>query len=125
MSAIVARATGFVNSIVTKTTEVANGAVYWGKVTAEVGKVVYKNEGLAPPSSAQFQQVYQNAFKFVQSPEQQRAFLTKAAQFKPSKECAVKAAVYGTQLLAFFSVGEIIGRRHVFGYPSIGGGAHH
>lgn len=120
MSAIINKATSAVNSLVTKSTQLANCAVYWTKVSAEVGKVVYKNEGLAPPSTQQFQQVYQNALKFIKSPQQQKEFAQKAAQFKPNKECAVKAAVYGTQLLAFFSVGEIIGRRHVFGYPSVG-----
>ncbi|KAK6455489.1 protein associated with mitochondrial ATP synthase [Scheffersomyces xylosifermentans] len=124
MSAIISKATGLINSAVSKSTELANCAVYWTKVSAEVTKVVVKNEGLAPPSSAQFQTFYQNAFKFIQSPEQQRAFLEKAAVFRPGKQCAVKAAVYGTQLLAFFSVGEIIGRRHVFGYPSVGGSHH-
>ncbi|KAK6203204.1 protein associated with mitochondrial ATP synthase [Scheffersomyces amazonensis] len=123
MSAIVTKATSFVNGIIAKSTQLTNGAVYWGKVTAEVGKVVYKSEGLAPPSTVQFQQFYQSAFKFIQSPEQQKAFLQKAIKFRPGKECAVKAGVYGTQLLAFFSVGEIIGRRNVFGYPAVG--AHH
>lgn len=123
MSAIINRATSIVNGVVTKSTEAANVAVYWGKVGAELGKVIYKSEGLAPPSTQQFQQVYQNALKFVKSPEQQKELLVKAAQFKPTRENGVKAAVYGTQLLAFFSIGEIIGRRKVFGYPSVG--AHH
>lgn len=123
MSAIITKATNTVNSLVNKSTQFANCALYWGKVSAEVGKVVYRSEGLAPPSTQQFQHVYQNAFKFVKSSQQQREFITKAAQFKPAKECAVKGAVYGVQLLAFFSVGEIIGRRHVFGYPAVG--SHH
>ncbi|EAZ63128.1 Protein associated with mitochondrial ATP Synthase essential for dimeric state of ATP synthase [Scheffersomyces stipitis CBS 6054] len=123
MSAIVTKATSFVNCAINKTNQLASGALYWGKVTAEIGKVVSKNEGLAPPSTQQFQTFYQNAFKFVQSPAQQKAFLESAAKFRPGKQCAVKAAVYGTQLLAFFSVGEIIGRRNVFGYPAVGG--HH
>ncbi|ODV78005.1 uncharacterized protein CANTADRAFT_7473 [Suhomyces tanzawaensis NRRL Y-17324] len=123
MSAIISKATNVVNGLVTKSTQVANSALYWTKVGAEVGKVVYKKEGLAPPSGQQFQQLYQNALKFVQSPAQQKEFLSKAAQIQPNKETAVKAAVYGTQLLAFFSIGEIIGRRSIFGYPS--SGSHH
>ncbi|EGV66112.1 ATP synthase subunit G atp20 [Yamadazyma tenuis] len=123
MSAIVSKATGIVNNAVAKSTYLANQAVYWGKVGAEVGKIVYQKEALAPPSTAQFQQVYNNALKFVQTPALQKEFFQKAANFKPTRECAVKAAVYGTQLLAFFSVGEVIGRRSLFGYPSVGG--HH
>ena len=127
MSAIVTKATNTVNSLVAKSTQLANCAVYWGKVTAEVGKVIYKKEGLAPPSQKDFQTLYNSAVKFVKSGEQQKKFLEEAAAFKPTKANTVKAAIYGTQLLAFFSIGEIIGRRKVFGYPSVGvhAGAHH
>lgn len=125
MSAIITKATGLVNSVVAKSTQVANCAVYWGKVGAEIGKVVYKSEGLAPPSQAQFTKVYQSLFKTLQSPAEQKALLGKLASFQPTREGAVKAAVYGVQGLAFFSVGEIIGRRSVFGYPSVGHAEHH
>lgn len=120
MSAIISKATGLLNSTVSKSSQLANQAVYWGKVTAEVGKIVTKNEGLAPPSVKQFELVYQSALKFIKSPQQQKEVLAKAAQYKPTKQDAVKAAVYGTHFLAFFSVGEIIGRRHIIGYPSFG-----
>lgn len=123
MSAIVSKATGLVNTAVAKSTQLANCAVYWAKVGAELGKTVYKAEGMAPPSQAEFKLVYNACLKFVQSPKEQKALLEKIAALKPSKELAVKSAVYGVQGLAFFSVGEIIGRRHVFGYPSTG--AHH
>ncbi|ODV67144.1 hypothetical protein HYPBUDRAFT_6436 [Hyphopichia burtonii NRRL Y-1933] len=125
MSAVINKVSGFANSLVTKSTQFANSAVYWGKVGAEVGKVVYKQEGLAPPTQQQFQQVYQNALKFIQSPQQQKEFIAKASQFQPTRQCAVKAGVYGAHLLGFFSVGEIIGRRSIFGYPSVGHAEHH
>lgn len=120
MSAIINKATGFVNCAITKSTQLANCAVYWGKVGAELGKQVYKAEGLAPPTQQQFQQVYQSALKFIKSPEQQKKFLEQAAAFKPSTRCAAKVSIYGIQLAAFFSVGEIIGRRQIVGYPSFG-----
>lgn len=126
MSAIVTKATNTVNSLVAKSTQLANCAVYWGKVSAEVGKVIYKKEGLAPPSQKDFQTLYESALKFAKSSQQQKKFLEDVAAFKPTKECVVKAGVYGTQLLAFFSIGEVIGRRKVFGYPSVGiHSAHH
>lgn len=120
MSAIVTKATGFVNSAVSKSTQLLNQTIYWGKVGAEVGKIVYQKEGLAPPSVAQFQQVYANAFKYLQTPSLQKQLVDKAMAFKPTKECGYKAGIYGVQLLAFFSIGEIIGRRSIFGYPSVG-----
>lgn len=119
MSAIVTKVTNVTNSLVAKSTQLANAAVYWGKVTAEVGKIVYKAEGLAPPSQKQFQQVYQTAWKSITSPQQQKELLAKVTQFQPTKDNLAKGAVYGVHLLAFFSVGEIIGRRSVFGYPSV------
>ena len=47
-----------ITSIVTKTTGLANCAVYWAKVGAELSKAVYKGEGLKPPSSKEFELVY-------------------------------------------------------------------
>lgn len=120
MSAIINKANSIISSVVSKSTSFANCAVYWGKVGAEVGKQVYKAEKLAPPSGKDFQTVYQNVLKFVYSPQQQKEFFNKAVQFRPTKEVGVKSAVYGIQLLAFFSLGEIIGRRKLIGYPAVG-----
>lgn len=124
MSAIISKATGFVNGVVTKSTEFATCAVYWSKVGAELAKTVYKTEGLAPPSQAQFQEVYKKAFATLKSPQQSKECVQKVTQCKPNKENLIKFGVYGVQVLAFFSVGEMIGRRHIVGYPSVGG-AHH
>lgn len=120
MSAIITKATNAVNSVVAKSSQLAQTAVYWGKVSAEVGKVIYQKEGLAPPTQKEFQTVFQNALGFVKSPEQQKKLLAAVSNFKPTKEAVAKGAIYGTQLLACFSVGEIIGRRKVFGYPAVG-----
>lgn len=125
MSPIIAKATGIINSAVAKSTQLANCAVYWGKVGAEVAKVVYKSEGLAPPSQSQFQQVYQSWFKVLQSPTEQKALLKKISSVEPNKANAAKVAIYGVHCLAFFSVGEIIGRRSIFGYPAVGHAEHH
>lgn len=124
MSAIVAKATGLLNSTVAKSTQLINSTVYWGKVGAELGKTVYKSEGLAPPSQAQFKQVYECFTKMLKSPADQKALIAQIRGFQPNKQNLSKVAIYGIQGLAFFSVGEIIGRRSFFGYPSVGG-AHH
>ncbi|PVH13889.1 uncharacterized protein CXQ87_002007 [Candidozyma duobushaemuli] len=117
MSAIVSKATGLFNSAVAKSTQLANCAVYWGKVGAEVGKIVYKQEGLAPPSQAQFKQVYNNFVKFLQTPSEQKAALEAVTKFQPNKQNLSQLGIYSIHVLAFFSVGEIIGRRSLFGYP--------
>lgn len=125
MSAIINKATGLVNTAVAKSTQLANCAVYWGKVGAEVAKVVYKSEGLAPPSQTQFQQVYQSWFKVLKTPSEQKALLGKLQSVELNKATAAKVAIYGIHSLAFFSVGEIIGRRSIFGYPAVGHAEHH
>lgn len=125
MSAIINKATGFVNSAITKSTQLANCAVYWGKVGGEIAKTVYKAEGLAPPSQAQFQQTYQSWFKVLKTPTEQKQLLNKLKGVQADKATVTKVAVFGIQSLAFFSVGEIIGRRSVFGYPAVGHAEHH
>lgn len=125
MSAIINKATGLLNTTVAKSTQLANCAVYWGKVGAELGKTVYKAEGLAPPSLAQFKQAYEASLKFFKSPAQQKALKDKVAALPLNKDTFTKATVYGIHCLAFFSIGEIIGRRHFFGYPALGHAEHH
>ncbi|EGW32498.1 protein associated with mitochondrial ATP synthase [Spathaspora passalidarum NRRL Y-27907] len=125
MSAIVSKVTGFVNCAIQKSTQLTNCAVYWGKVGGELAKAVYKKEGLAPPSVQEFQNFYANIFKTIKSSSQREAIANKVFNFQPGPQCAVKAGVYGIQLLAFFSVGEIIGRRQLVGYPHFGEEEHH
>lgn len=125
MSAIINKATGFVNSAVTKSTQLANCAVYWSKVGGEIAKTVYKAEGLAPPSQAQFQSTYQAWFKVLKSPAEQMKLINKLKGVQADKATVTKVAVFGIHSLAFFSVGEIIGRRSVFGYPAVGHAEHH
>lgn len=100
-----------VNSIVTKITGLTNCATYWAKVGGELAKQVYKAEGLKPPTAKEFETVYQQALKFIKTPAEQQKLLEQAKNIKPTKETAYKAGIYGIQLLAFFSVGEVIGRR--------------
>ncbi|KAI5904013.1 ATP synthase subunit g [Candida parapsilosis] len=125
MSSIISKATGLVSSVVTKSSEFVNCAVYWSKVGAELSKTVYKKEGLAPPSIKQFETIYQNAFKWLKTPSEQQKLIEQAKSYKPNAQDAVKFGVYGIQLAGFFAVGEIIGRRQFFGYPTNKGDAHH
>ncbi|RLV92986.1 ATP synthase subunit g mitochondrial [Spathaspora sp. JA1] len=125
MSAIITKVTGFVNCAIQKSTQLTNVAIYWGKVSGELAKQVYKKEGLAPPSVQEFQTYYGNILKNLKSSSQREAIANKVLNFQPSSKCAAKAGIYGIQLLAFFSVGEVIGRRQLIGYPSFGEEHHH
>ncbi|KAI5949730.1 ATP20 [Candida theae] len=120
MSSIISKASGLVSSVVTKSSEVVNCAVYWSKVGAELSKTIYQKEGLAPPSIKQFETVYQNAFKWLKNPAEQQKVIEQVKSYKPNVQDAVKYGVYGIQLAGFFAVGEIVGRRRIFGYPKLG-----
>lgn len=79
---------------------------------------------MAPPSIKQFETVYQNAFKWLKTPAEQQKLIEQAKAYKPNAQDAVKYGVYGIQLAGFFALGEIVGRRQIFGYPKLGE-AHH
>ncbi len=85
----------------------------------EVSKQIYAKEGLAPPKLKDFEVVYkklyQQALQYTQQP-QKALDLTKNIKF--TKDNVYKYGAYAIQLLGLFSLGEIIGRRKVFGYPS-------
>lgn len=101
--------------IILLTPGIVNHAVYWAKVTGELGKQIYLKEGFAPPTVSQFQSVYQTVFNSV-----------KSYAFKPQKviDCAeaitkndvLKYSAYGIQILGLFTLGEVVGRRNLIGY---------
>lgn len=111
MSGIASQASKISNVVVTKTTGLTNQLVYWSKVGAEIGKIVYKKEGLAPPSKKEYTDVYNCVLSFIKSQQQQKEFIDKAIRFRPTKECGAKAGIYGIQLLAFYSVGNYVGEK--------------
>lgn len=100
--------------------------VYWTKVGAELTKFVAKAEGLAPPSQAEFQSVYQHVSNFIKGKNQATIL---ASRFKSlgtdNTERALKLGTYVVQCVGCFSLGEVIGRRHIVGYPSFGHDKHH
>lgn len=109
------------SNLVQKATSTIESATYWSKVVGELSKQVYKKEGLQPPSVAEFQKVYECAVKqsttFVKDPKAFVDVVAKNAQ-GTSKDEYLRYLAYAIQVLGFFSLGEIIGRRHVVGYQS-------
>ncbi|KAI5954484.1 ATP20 [Candida jiufengensis] len=125
MSAIVSKASGALSSLLTKSTEAINKTVYWSKVAAELSKTVYQKEGFAPPSIKQFESTYQNLYKFLRSSKDQEKFVNQYKNYRPDSKSIVQLGVYGIHLAGFFALGEIIGRRRIFGYPKLGDSHHH
>ncbi|VEU22491.1 DEKNAAC103687 [Brettanomyces naardenensis] len=98
-------------------------AAYWTKVAGEVAKQVYLKEGLAPPKTTEFKQVYDDAINqglsFIKNPKGYSTSLVRSSQNFTTNDI-VKYTSYLLQILGFFALGEIIGRRQVVGYPKYG-----
>lgn len=106
-----AKASGAVSSV----SNVFSQTVFWAKVVGELGKQVYIKEGMAPPTGAQFQAVFQTlkslGCKVMKSPKQ---YLD---QFQAnSMDYSIRFLVGAVQVVGIFSLGEMIGRRHIVGY---------
>lgn len=106
-----AAASGVVSSV----SNAVSQTVFWAKVVGELGKQVYIKEGMAPPTGAQFQAVFQTlktqGSKVMKSPKQ---YLD---QFQANTmEHSIRFLVGAVQVVGIFSLGEMIGRRHIVGY---------
>ncbi|ODV82787.1 hypothetical protein CANARDRAFT_30578 [[Candida] arabinofermentans NRRL YB-2248] len=112
-----------ISSYINKATGIANTAVYWSKVTLELGKQIYIKEGLAPPSVAELQSVYQSVYKQLLSiAKAPKPFLDSSVAYVKtiSKDEGLRYGAYFIQIVGLFSLGEMIGRRQIVGYPSFG-----
>lgn len=98
---------------------ISEKSVYYSKVAAELSKAVYVKEGLAPPTVAEVTKVYECAVKlsqnFAKDPKAAAELVVKSTQGF-SKDELLKYLCYFIQIVGFFSLGEIIGRRNVVGY---------
>ena len=94
-------------------------SIYYTKVALELSKSVYVKEGLAPPTAAEVTKVYECALKqansFAKDPKAFADLVAKNAQGF-SKDEILRYICYFIQVVGFFSLGEIIGRRNVVGY---------
>lgn len=111
------RIQSFTTGIVSRTTSLVTKTVYYGKVGAELSKQVYLKEGLQPPSVTDFKKVYSELYKmsmhYAVKPKEVMEFF-KAV----SKNDAIRYGSYAVQVVGFYSVGEVIGRRHLVGYKN-------
>lgn len=107
------------SNIVAKVNTLTEKSIYYSKVALELSKAVYKKEGLAPPSIAEFEKVYQCALNqaklLAKDPKVVTETIVKNAQGF-SKDETIRYICYFIQIVGFFSLGEIIGRRHIVGY---------
>ncbi|CAL9728136.1 ATP synthase subunit g, mitochondrial [Monosporozyma unispora] len=106
-------------SILTKTqavaTKSASKILYYGKVGKELTLQVYSKEKWMPPNLQTFQKIYcelyKDALRYVNKPCDLVSKYNKL-----TKDDMVKYGAIGIQLVGFYSVGEMIGRRKLVGY---------
>lgn len=91
--------------------------VYYGKVTSELAKQVYWREGLQIPSLRDFSFVYRNLWADAMHAYKNPNLIKKQITSLNVKQ-GLKYGAYGIQILGFYSVGEIIGRRKLVGYKT-------
>jgi F-type H+-transporting ATPase subunit g len=109
-------------------TGAVNSAVYWSKVGLELGKHIWVKEGLSPPSIAQFQTTYQQILQNAIKSGKKYVSDTKAMSDLAgsiTKSDVIKGGAYAVQFFGLFALGEMIGRRNIYGYPKYETHAHH
>ncbi|KAF2753168.1 mitochondrial F1F0-ATP synthase-like protein g subunit [Pseudovirgaria hyperparasitica] len=114
---------GFVSSLIPR-------VVYYGRVGLELGKIMFEQRSMNPPSLQTFQSYYQNAINSIRGGSIKNA-APSAQSFQPSNILGqirsmshaqyASAGVIAAEVIGFFTIGEIIGRMKLVGYR---GGKH-
>lgn len=89
-------------------------AIYYGKVGLELSRLVFNGQKMSPPDLATFQSVLRPLLNPAHVANLARSAIVSVRSVS-SKEVAAYG-VLGAEILGFFTVGEIIGRRKLVGY---------
>lgn len=105
------------SNAVERVSDLVSKTVYWGKVVGELSKQVYIKEKFQIPVWSEVNHVYYNLYdqflRLTYRPQQVLDFIKNFGK--------TEAIVYGSylvQIAGLFSLGEIIGRRQLVGYPA-------
>ncbi|KAF8242139.1 hypothetical protein K440DRAFT_619185 [Wilcoxina mikolae CBS 423.85] len=96
--------------------------IYYGKVAIELSKLVFRGQKMTPPDLATFQSTYRSLL----DPKTLNTFACSAIESvrTMNKKDLAFLGVLSAEILGFFTVGEIIGRRKLVGYRGVPN-AHH
>ncbi|KAJ3575114.1 hypothetical protein NP233_g1310 [Leucocoprinus birnbaumii] len=83
--------------------------VYNFSVAREVVKRIYVGEGLQPPSLSQFAEAYRQIWSNATQVAYWRGIVQSGQ--------VTRVGIYGLQAYGIYKVGEMLGRRHIIGYP--------
>ncbi|KAL7270869.1 ATP synthase subunit G atp20 [Rhizina undulata] len=92
--------------------------IYYSKVALELSKLVFKGQKMAPPDLATFQSTFTPLLTALKSPVESLSYLSTFVRSlrTVTKAQLATAGVLGAEVLGFFTIGEIIGRRKLIGY---------
>lgn len=100
--------------------KISQETIYYGKIGIELSKQVYHKEKLQPPNLDTFKHIYGQFYKdslhYWNNPNELYLRLNKVKKIE--KDDFIKVGAIGVQLVGFYSVGEILGRRKLVGYHS-------
>ncbi|KAA8905336.1 mitochondrial ATP synthase g subunit-domain-containing protein [Sphaerosporella brunnea] len=97
--------------------------IYYSKVAAELAKLVFKGQKMAPPDLAAFKETYKQLLNPANYPNYTRTALQ--ALREGNAKDLVFVGVLTAEVIGFFKVGEIIGRRKLVGYRGAAPATHH
>ncbi|OCK87896.1 uncharacterized protein K441DRAFT_670035 [Cenococcum geophilum 1.58] len=116
------RLIGFVQSMIPPT-------IYYSKVGLELGKIIFEQRKMSPPSLATFQAHFQPVLNALRHPAtlftqatttsstlQPTQILNRVRNLNNAQ--LASAAVVTAEVVGFFSVGEMLGRFKIIGYRS-------
>ncbi|KAH3675721.1 hypothetical protein WICMUC_002513 [Wickerhamomyces mucosus] len=105
------------SNLIEKVSNLVNNSIYWSKVVGELSKQVYLKEKLSPPSIAEIREVYYNIYdQFLRLTYRPNEVISFIKNF--GKNEFITYGSYAVQIFGLFSLGEIIGRRQIVGYPN-------
>ncbi|PCG92074.1 ATPase, F0 complex, subunit G, mitochondrial [Penicillium occitanis (nom. inval.)] len=120
---------GPVGKVVTFVERMIPPTVYYARVGLELGKIVFHGQKMAPPNLVTFQSYFQPLINAFRNPATIKNFkfspqnLIGRARNLSTKEWAL-VGVTTAEVIGFFTVGEIIGRRQIVGYQGEPAHAH-
>lgn len=110
---------GTTRNFAERLTSAAQSAWFYSKVAGEIGKYVWQKEALSPPSFAQVQHSLAGAYKSASTVRASvAANPANAVDYvrNLSRADLIRGGAALVQLAGIFSLGEMVGRWHVYGY---------
>lgn len=111
------KSSGRVGKIAQKIEAAIPPTVYYSKVGLELGKMMWRERAMSPPKVDFFQSTWKSIYESALPTLKNVSFKDALAKVRSlsSKEAA-SYGVIAAELVGFFTVGEIIGRRKIVGY---------